>query len=511
MKKSLLLLLTLTALACSKEAKPGIPSFTSSYQPSSYSFFARPGSLTFSGEGGTRSFQLSTEASWNATCEADWVGLSATSGTAAQTISVTVPANPGKDTPREATVFITVAGEGKGVLYFHVKQRAGADLGPGVEAGQVNVTALTGATIACSYTAAEGGVNDHGILYGTSESELAGRVSLNSDPAEDKDFNAVLRSLEPNTTYYYRPFIQVLENGTYTDILGEEIKSFTTTPESRLQETPYLNGYEVPAVTLRHPGECSGFGPEVWGGTRWYQYECAEEGRIVVTHTYRYDGKTYRNWTALVDKNTQGPLWVAGVMNNDAYPRNDGVGRANNWVEDPGIPAAWQRSVANNTYSRGHHIASNYRQTCDDANNETFYYTNQALQFQNGFNSGVWSSLEQAVVNNTPAGSDTLYVVIGTLWEDPSKTTTPTGYTQPVQVPSHFYKCLMKCSFDGSGTITAAQGCAYLFTNESHTGMTYSQAITSIDAVETRAGFDFFAHIPETLQSAAESSSTALW
>ena len=108
------------------------------------------------------------------------------------------------------------------------------------------------------------------------------------------------------------------------------------------------------------------------------------------------------------------------------------------------------------------------------------------------------------MVNNAPSGSDTLYVVVGLLYED--------GKTiSGVPCPSHFYKLLMKCSFNTSGDMTAAKGCAYIFTNESHKGMSYSQGITTIDAIEERSGFDFYVNVPKELQDAAESSSKSIW
>jgi DNA/RNA endonuclease G (NUC1) len=58
--------------------------------------------------------------------------------------------------------------------------------------------------------------------------------------------------------------------------------------------------------------------------------------------------------------------------------------------------------------------------------------------------------------------------------------------------------------------MTSAKGCAYIYTNESHSG-NYSQGITTIDAIEERAGFDFFANVPAALQTAAEKSSKSIW
>ena len=50
--------------------------------------------------------------------------------------------------------------------------------------------------------------------------------------------------------------------------------------------------------------------------------------------------------------------------------------------------------------------------------------------------------------------------------------------------------------------MSAAVGCAYLFdTNSSNIEPT----LVTIDAIESRTGFDFFVNVPSTLQSAAES------
>lgn len=216
-----------------------------------------------------------------------------------------------------------------------------------------------------------------------------------------------------------------------------------------------------------------------------------------------------------IDQDKKSPLWIAFPMHKEAYP-DQGVGRNGSWTygegfpnTDPGIPESWQKSVASSSYSRGHFVASNYRQATDDANWQTFYWTNQSLQFQNGFNSGVWSSLENDVKANAPSGRDSLYVVVGVLFEDPNKIISTNQGTSELAA-SHFYKCLMKCSFDTSGNMTAAKGCAYIFTNESHSG-NYSQGLTSIDAIEARSGWDFFTNVPKDLQDAAENKTNAIF
>ena len=118
--------------------------------------------------------------------------------------------------------------------------------------------------------------------------------------------------------------------------------------------------------------------------------------------------------------------------------------------------------------------------------------------------------MENAVAGNAPEGRDTLYVVTGVLYE--GTLTKPSGSLN-VPIPSHFYKCLMLCSFDTNGQMTAASGCAYIFTNEAHSGDKYTDTKfrTTIDAIEQRTGFDFFANVPSSLQDTAEGQSASLW
>ena len=124
---------------------------------------------------------------------------------------------------------------------------------------------------------------------------------------------------------------------------------------------------------------------------------------------------------------------------------------------------------------------------------------------------------EEDIQNHAPSGRDTLYVVVGTLFEDGNIADSNDGGT--VARPSHFYKLLMKCSFNASGTMTSASGVAYLYTNEDHSNdnngkkVNYydSRYVTTIDAIEQRSGFDFFVNVPEDLQTAAENMTTQLW
>ena len=276
------------------------------------------------------------------------------------------------------------------------------------------------------------------------------------------------------------------------------------TPPTPSDQPGYLGCFEVPAIPTLTGQSAKGTNSDK--GDTWYGYYTTNENRRVATHTFAHPDKSNkqtRNYTVMFDGSTRAPVWTAHAMHSDMWPDHN-VGRNDSWKSDPAFSGLTQQNGVSG-YSRGHLVASNYRQSTTLQNKQTFYLTNQAPQWQTSFNDGVWNQLEQAVAGHTPSGRDTLYVVIGVLYEGTTK------YVDDVPIPSHFYKCLMECWFDSTGAMTNAAGVAYIFTNEAHKGMKYSEGATTIDAIEERAGFDFFPQVPEAFQTAAESSTTALW
>lgn len=285
-----------------------------------------------------------------------------------------------------------------------------------------------------------------------------------------------------------------------------------TEPPTPSSLPKYLGCYEMPAVEEILSGSSTS-GNYSDRDDVWYRYETNNNNRQIATHTFTHPTSSteQRTYTVLYDQSKYAPIWTAHAMHSSMWP-DENVGRNDSWTTDPAISLTQQTGLDNATgvgYSRGHLVASNYRQTSVKQNKQTFYYSNQAPQWQNNFNSGIWSSLEEDVASHAPSGRDTLYVITGVLYEG-NVTTLPSGSLN-VPIPSHFYKCLMKCTFNAQGAMTEASGCAYVFTNEAHTSGTYSSGITTIDAIEARAGFDFFANVPTALQATAEAQSASLW
>ncbi len=486
-------------------------------------------------DGGPVSFIVHTKGgTWTAKATEDWLSIEPESGSG--TVDVAVKGSPNyDDETREAYIEFSMPEAFSGVMSLPVTQAGGAE-NPGqggdkpdgqatavVSTGAVSGLGKSQATLSGSFSGATGVISDRGFYWGTSESTLTNQLGLNSAEGSEGCFSGNLSNLTPGTVYYYKAYVTEFdaESQKYVDRFGS-VLSFETlpdggTPPSQLGGLQYLGGYEIPAIDLIDREKCNDSGQEKYGQTKWFNYKTTNEDRMVVTHTYKYNGKVYRNYTCLVDKTKKAPLWSAFVMHSEAYPDNNIGGRlgsfSSNW--DPGIPSNWQQESSQDGYSRGHLVASDYRQVVADANKETFYATNQALQQQNQFNGGVWEKLEKKVKGTAPSGTDTLYVVVGLLYESD----VPVTYHGQVPCPSHFYKLLMKCSFDsGTGEMSSAKGCAYLFTNVAHWNgnkpeSEYDKAefLTTIDAIEERSGFDFFTNVPKKFQDNAENCKIPIW
>lgn len=183
----------------------------------------------------------------------------------------------------------------------------------------------------------------------------------------------------------------------------------------------------------------------------------------------------------------------------------------------PIIPHEFQQNIVAGSYgdqtavrylNRGHMLPSATRQKNWESNAQTYYATNMMPQNGN-FNSGPWAVLE-GYVRKTQC-SDTLYVVVGTLFEQGATQITSRG--RKITVPSHCFKLMLRTKSGKTGMkiseITDAndlQAIGFLFVNddiyanpssqtEAQQKQVIKNAAISISDIEKRAGFTFFNNI----------------
>lgn len=394
-------------------------------------------------------------------------------------------------------------------IYYSDSGSGSDEQGVTVTTSGVSSISQTGAVLYGVYTGATSIPREVGFVWGTDPDNLSNELYVGMGSGTSGSFNGTLSSLDPSTTYYYRAYAVVGTTYFYSDVTGQ----FTTTDQGgggapTVNTGTYLSCYEMPAtsVNLENGATYHSRKREAYGSTYAYIFNPAytSSTQIIVTHTFSDASREKRNYSMLYDKTKKCALWVAFAMHSSEWPDKN-VGRKEGWCYDPAIPESWQPNLsgAYSGYSRGHQVASSDRQTTTEGNKQTFYYSNMAPQLQS-LNGATWNQMENALqsVGYKTSGRDTVYIVAGVIFGSGSKTTTDkSGVSCPV--PTQFYKCIMKCSFNDAGEMTAAKGAAYLF---DHYASAPCQRIT-IDALEQLTGFDFYANVPSALQEAAESSS----
>ena len=248
--------------------------------------------------------------------------------------------------------------------------------------------------------------------------------------------------------------------------------------------------------------------------TNWLELPAMTDSNLgYYSHSFKMNGKTYRNYTFGWSQKDRVALWVA-------YPlcklyTSGSAGRTNAWALDPllGNNSAAPFGGYCGDYARGHQLPSADRQCCYDANAQTFYGTNMTPQL-NAHNEGIWSSLENKVRNLANA-SDTTYVVTGVIVSSSSKTEKD-SYGNSVTVPDAYFKVLLR--YSKSSTLGQWNAAAFYLEHRSYSGGIGKEHSMSVDELEAKTGFDFFANLPAKVGAdqaakieAVDPSTVALW
>ena len=231
------------------------------------------------------------------------------------------------------------------------------------------------------------------------------------------------------------------------------------------------------------------------------------------THSFKMDGKKYRNYSFGWSQKDRVALWVA-------YPlcklyTNGSAGRTNAWALDPllGDLSAAPFGGYAGSYARGHQLPSADRQCCDEANAQTFYGTNMTPQL-NEHNEGIWSALESKV-RNIANGSDTTYVVTGVIVSASSKKEKD-SYDNNVTIPDAYFKVLLR--YSKSSTLGQWNAAAFYLEHRKYSENLGKQHSMSVDELEEMTGIDFFVNLPAKVGEAqaakieaAVPADVALW
>ena len=224
---------------------------------------------------------------------------------------------------------------------------------------------------------------------------------------------------------------------------------------------------------------------------KWGSYQVGENNNSGRTNAWAFDDAATQ-YAPNTDYNCAYEIVSKYDSSKDAYDT----------AKEPIIPHRRQADICYTNafgwgWARGHMLPSSQRYNTWENNAQTCYATNIMVQ-QYDFNSGAWADVEALERNKNC--SDTLYVVVGTLFED-SKTISRFGRT--IGVPTHCYKLLLRTKSGSTrkaiSEITSADELiciGFLFENdESSKDVNISTVATSVAEIEKRAGFKFFRNL----------------
>lgn len=286
-------------------------------------------------------------------------------------------------------------------------------------------------------------------------------------------------------------FTGLSENTSY------EVAAYVVTPSKTWRST--AAGFTTEAGAVTPP---SGDSKARYKGWAELPDEITHSGWHYLYHM-RPDKTSVRNFSLCYSSEYRCTVWAAMAI-HDSW--NGDAGRNDSWKYDPALSSSLQPNLKK-TYSgvfrRGHMVASSDRQVSVATNQQTFYYTNMAPQYQNEFNGGIWNKLEKRIWSNYNC-SDTLYVVTGAHFANKNKTCKDND-NKTVVVPTHFYKVLLRSKTGNTKKpvweLSADQlQCVgfWLEHNDRYatTAPITAQYLVPVSYIEEQTGLRFFPNVP---------------
>ncbi len=207
------------------------------------------------------------------------------------------------------------------------------------------------------------------------------------------------------------------------------------------------------------------------------------------------------------DKGT--PNWVSWHLENDwtgNLPRTD------TFRADPAVSTDWYRVQSTDYFAsgfdRGHMTPNADRDNPASIplNQETFLMSNMVPQAPNN-NQGPWADLENFLRTLLPANE--VYIVsgpagVGGSGDNGPANTIANGH---VTVPAYTWKVALVLPLgesDVSRVNAATRTIAVIMPNQNSINSDWHTYLTTVDAVETLTGYDFFANVPDIVENSIE-------
>ncbi|HEX5875388.1 MAG TPA: DNA/RNA non-specific endonuclease [Pyrinomonadaceae bacterium] len=207
------------------------------------------------------------------------------------------------------------------------------------------------------------------------------------------------------------------------------------------------------------------------------------------------------------DKGT--PNWVSWHLENDwtgSLPRTD------TFRADPAVSPDWYRVQSTDYFAsgfdRGHMTPNADRDNPASIplNQETFLMSNMVPQAPNN-NQGPWADLESFLRTLLPANE--VYVVagpagVGGSGDNGPATTIANGH---VTVPAYTWKVALVLPHgesDLARVSAATRTIAVIMPNNNSINSDWHTYLTTVDAVEALTGYDFFANVPDIIETSIE-------
>lgn len=165
-------------------------------------------------------------------------------------------------------------------------------------------------------------------------------------------------------------------------------------------------------------------------------------------------------------------------------------------------------------YARGHQIPDADRQYNQTMVQQTYYAINSTPQIQNGFNGGIWGSLETAIRNVVINKDETVYVVTGPAFQKIGETQKdvtwilPSKDTKRCPVPNYYWKAVLRIKFNDDGSVKSASTVGFWFEHKVYSNSSYTNYTCTVNDIESWTGLNLFANLPDGIEETAENNNS---